>query len=178
MPTIFAGDESGNLGFAFDKGATTHFVLALIRFEDADAARRMFEEFKGQRRLTGRDLSYHDLAIHEWSEIVFDFLGTMPFRSWVLAVNKISLSNLHRAMAKTNLYAFFVSEAISQIPLEQRSKCHLVLDEFDRSGKVITEITRILKMNGIERGFKKITAKRSASEPLLQIADLVAGSLS
>ncbi len=64
MATIFAGDESGNLGFAFDRGATKHLVLALVRFEDADASRQAIEAFKVRRRLTGRDLSYHELAIH------------------------------------------------------------------------------------------------------------------
>ncbi len=80
-------------------------------------------------------------------------------------------------MSKTNLYAFFASEAISHIPFDQRDRCNLVLDEFDRSGKILVEIKRALKTRGIERGFKKITAKRPTSEPLIQIADLIAGAV-
>jgi hypothetical protein len=30
MATIFAGDESGNLGFAFEEGGTRYFVVALF----------------------------------------------------------------------------------------------------------------------------------------------------
>ena len=177
MATIIAGDESGNLGFAFNKNATTHFVIALLRFEDADPARRSIDTFKSDRRLKDRDLSFHELAIHRWSKTVFDFVASLQFEGWVLAVNKQELEDPFRAFSSTTLYSYTVSEALSFIPYEYRRNSVVILDEIDESGRILLEIGRVLKLRGIHRGFKKIVAKRSSSEPLLQVADLIAGSV-
>lgn len=177
MATIFAGDESGNLGFAFDKNATTHFVLALLRFEDADSVRQRFEIFKSERKLKHRDLSFHELAIHRWSKVVFDYVGSLPFEGWVLVIDKRILPEPYRVFPIPTLYAYAVSEAMARIPYEKRYNSVVILDEIDGSGKVLLEVGRLMKLRGIHRGFKKIVSKRSRSEPLLQIADLVAGSV-
>lgn len=176
MAAIFAGDESGNLGFAFDKNATTHFVLALVRFENGDFSRQLVERFKAERHLKHRDLSFHELAIHRWSRLVFEFVGTLQFEGWVLVVDKTILPDPHRAFPIPTLYSYIVSEALSHVPYEKRRGAVVILDEIDESGRVLLEIGRILKLRGIHRGFKKLVAKRSRNESLLQIADLVAGA--
>lgn len=88
MATIFAGAESGNLGFVFDKGDTRYDVI---------------------------------------------------------------------------------------ISFEARDKSILVLDEIDSSGQILHDIRRGLRVRGARQGFKKIVAKRSLREPLIQVSDLIAG---
>jgi hypothetical protein len=94
----------------------------------------------------------------------------------VLVVNKKELSTPYTLIKKKSLYALFVSEAVAFIPLKLRDGANLVLDEYDQSGWVLHQVRNLLKAKGLAAGFKKIVARRSSSEPLIQVADLVAGA--
>lgn len=177
MPFLFSGDESGNLNFAFSQGGTWYFIVALVGFDQPDEIRQRIEKFKHERGLVGREFSFHEITSQRLKERLLRFLATLRFTAWVLVVRKDTLAVPYRAMQRNTLYAFLVSEAIRQIPLEQRNNSNLILDEFDRSGKVLLELGRVLKAQEIVRGFKKIAAKRSSSEPLIQVADLIAGAV-
>lgn len=65
---------------------------------------------------------------------------------------------------------------IQHIPQQERQGAALILDEFDRSGKVINGLRRALRVRAIPGRFKRIVTRRSKSEPLVQVADLVAGA--
>lgn len=79
-------------------------------------------------------------------------------------------------MQALDFYVYFVTELVRLIPEVERAGASLVLDEFDRSGKVINRLRRALRMRAVSGRFKHIAARRSVSEPLIQIADLVAGA--
>ena len=104
-------------------------------------------------------------------------MSKLSFTAWTLVVDKNALTEPYSAMPKNSLYAYFLSEAIRLIPEEKRVNSTLILDEFDRSGKTLLELRRVLKRRGIVHGFKKIVAKRSTGESLIQIADLIAGAV-
>lgn len=72
---------------------------------------------------------------------------------------------------------FFVSELLRLIPEEERQGSTLILDEFDRSGKTINALRRTMRLRSLAGRFKSIVTRRSSSESLIQIADLVAGSV-
>lgn len=177
MPALFSGDESGNLGFAFLQGGTRCFVVALVGFEEPDQVREQMERFRKERGLVGREFSFHETTSQRLKERLLQFCATLSFAAWVLVVKKHALVEPYSAMPKNSLYAFFVSEAIRLVPADRRTNSSLILDEFDRSGKVLLELRRVLKRRGIARGFKKIVAKRSSSESLIQVADLIAGAV-
>lgn len=176
MATIFAGDESGNLGFAFTEGGTPIFVLALVSFNDLDLARFEVGNFKLSNKLVGSDLSFHKTTSQTLRERFFDSLNTLDMTAWVLVVRKDNLDRTLVKMPKPDLYALFLSEAIIRIPLSYRARGVLVLDAFDRAGRILLAVGRMLKAHGMNRGFKKITTRRSASEPLIQVADMIAGA--
>jgi hypothetical protein len=50
-------------------------------------------------------------------------------------------------------------------------------DEFDPRGRSLLALQRALKRRETRRGFRKMLNVRSRSEPLVQIADLVAGAI-
>lgn len=174
MATIFAGDESGSLGV--EEAATRYLVPALVRFEDPDKTRSQIESFKSQHSFGARELTFHELSNKRQSQAIFDFLVKLDFRGWILIVDKQNLPVMLKITSNQGRYVYLVIEAITRIPLAQREQSILVLDEFDQSGQVLGEIRNGLKVSGIERGFKKIIAKRSSSGPLIQIADLIAGA--
>ncbi|MBI5651998.1 MAG: DUF3800 domain-containing protein [Chloroflexi bacterium] len=176
MSMLFAGDESGNLSFAFSQGGTPYFVLALVGFEDPNQVYARVEQFRRARGLVRREFSFHEIKSQRLKERLLQFLATLPLTAWVLVVKKADLAEPYRLMPNKTLYAFFLSEAIAQIPPLYRKKRNLILDEYDSSGELFLELGRLFKTRGIERGFKKIVAKRSSSETLIQIADLIAGA--
>ena len=176
MATLFAGDESGNLSFTFSQGGTLYFVLVIAGFEEPDHIRQRMEQFRRKRGLTGREFSFHEISSLRLKERLMKFLATLPFHAWALVVKKSELDEPYRVMPKNTLYTFLLSEVIRRMPQAQRDRRNLILDEFDRSGKTLLELGHVLKTRGIKRGFKKIVAKRSSSDSLIQIADLVAGA--
>ncbi len=53
----------------------------------------------------------------------------------------------------------------------------LILDEFGSPTQVHRELRRVMSIRNIPRQFKRIQIKRSRSESLIQVADLVAGAI-
>jgi hypothetical protein len=54
---------------------------------------------------------------------------------------------------------------------------NMILDEFVSSAQLCTELRRFMTVRGIPRHFKRVIAKRSHSEGLIQIADLMTGAM-
>lgn len=74
-------------------------------------------------------------------------------------------------------YLYFVTELLRAVPDQTRSGATLILDEFGSPARVRNELRRVMAIRGIPRQFKRVQVKRSKSEPLIQIADLVAGAI-
>ena len=80
-------------------------------------------------------------------------------------------------MSGLDFYLFFVSELIRQIPDQKREGGTLILDEFGYPDQTKDELKRIMKARNISHGFRRISIRRSKSESLIQIADLIAGAI-
>lgn len=87
------------------------------------------------------------------------------------------LSDSFKIMPRLDFYVYFVTELIRLIPPEKREGATLILDEFGSAERVRTELRRIMLVRDIPRHFKRVLVKRSRSESLIQVADLVAGSI-
>jgi hypothetical protein len=178
MCLTFAGDEAGDASFAFDKGASTHFVLALIATAQPDALRQALARVRDKRGLpAGYEFKYHKLSSAALRQATFEALQAMDFAVWALTVDKTELPAYWRALDAHSFYALLATELIVQVPLAEREGATLLLDEFDPRGKALLALKRALKRRQIRRGFRKMLNVRSRSEPLVQIADLVAGSI-
>lgn len=135
----FAGDESGDVSFSFGKGASTHFVVAVIA---ADGNR------------------------------VANLLTELRLRSGLPATYEFSFHRLSSAALRNRVFA-----ALAEADVEKREGATLLMDEFGSPTKMPAELRRVLKARAISHHFKQISAKRSRSEPLIQVADVVAGAL-
>ena len=59
-PWTFAGDESGDTSFRFDRGATRHFVVAIIGTQQPEALRQALAELRQRRNLPANyEFSFH-----------------------------------------------------------------------------------------------------------------------
>ena len=175
---IFAGDESGDVSFRFDRGATSHFVIALIGTQQSERLRQALTDLRQQYSLPARyEFSFHGTTSRRLRTALFDTVARLDFRVWAVVVTKASLPHSFRVMPGRSFYVYMVTRVVESIPLDRRENATLLLDEFDRSGKTLADLKKALKLLDIHRGFKRIRSRRSHSDGLIQIADLAAGAI-
>jgi len=174
----FAGDESGDVSLRFDRGATRYFVVAIIGTLQPEVLRLGLRDLCQQRSLPVRyEFSFHRLTSAGLRVAVWNLLQGLDFRVWAIVVDKARLPDSFHVMPGQSFYVFFVTEVVRLIPEHERQGATLLLDQFDEAGRAITALKRTLTARGIHHGFKRIRARRSRSEELIQIADLVAGAI-
>jgi hypothetical protein len=175
--TTFAGDEAGHTSFNFAKGATRHFVVAFISTAQPDELRQAIVQFRQEHSLLKQyEFSFHEATGRGIREHFFAMLAQHVFNAWILVVDKPALPDWPKKMRGTDFYSFCVSELIRAIPEDRKRGAILLLDEYDSSGKTLVGLGRMMKARGVRKGFKKIVARRSHSEDLIQVADMVAGA--
>lgn len=174
-----AGDESGDVSFNFGKGASRYFVLAAIGTAEPETLRKNLADFRQRLSLpTHYEFGFNAMASsHKLRQRVFDNLAQMEFDAWAVIADKTILPDTFRIMRRLDFYLFFVTEMVQLIPPSQSEGATLILDEFGAASKIPAELRRFMKARGLPRRFGRILAKRSASESLIQIADLVAGAI-
>jgi len=175
----FAGDEAGDVSFAFTKGASRYFVVAVVATPEPDELRAVVEKVRRDSGLPQTyEFSFHALTSARLRQRVFTALGAAYFDAWALIVDKTTLPEPFRLfMSGLDVYLYFVSELIRQIPAEKRAGATLILDEFGDPYETRDGLKRVMKAREIKHGFQRISVRRSKSESLIQIADLVAGSI-
>ncbi len=174
----FAGDESGDVSFNFGKGASRYFVMAVIATENPELLRQNLADVRRELGLSpAYEFSFNDISSAQIRQRIFEVLRHADFEAWALVVDKTSLSEPFRIMRRLDFYLFCITELLQAIPTEQREKATLILDEFGGEPDLPLEFRRYMKRRNIPRHFSRVLTKRSKSEPLIQVADLVAGSV-
>lgn len=175
----FAGDESGDGSFNFEKGATRYFVVAVIGTQNPEALRDLLTQVRQKAHLQKNfDFHFNSLASAKLRNLLFENLAQADFEAWAIVVDKTTLPEPIKILVPgLNFYLYFVSELIRQIPLTKREGGTLILDEYGYPEQTRVELKRIMKIREIKHGFRRISVRRSQSEPLIQIADLVAGAI-
>lgn len=179
MITItFAGDESGDVSFNFGKGASRYFVMAVIATMKPEDLRQSLAEVRDEFGLsTSYEFSFNGISSTQIRQRVFQTLQNLEFDAWALVVDKTLLPEPFKAMRRLDFYLFCITELLQAIPSELREKSTLILDEFGGEPDLPLEFRRYMKRREIPRHFSRILTKRSKSEPLIQVADLVAGAV-
>jgi len=135
-------------------------------------------ELKRELRLPDRyEFKYHKLTSSKAKSMVFQTLSQQNFHAWAIIVDKTGLNDSFRFLTAMSFYLYFLTELIQAIPKEETNGATLILDEFSENSKISLTIRKFLKARGINAGFKRILARDSESEPLIQLADLIAGSV-
>jgi hypothetical protein len=178
LALTFAGDESGDVSFSFGKGASRYFVVAVIATADPEALRQVVADVRQSSRLPpDYEFSFHELSSAPLRQRVFEALARATFESWAVVVDKAALADSFRFMRALDFYLYFVTELIRLIPSDKRPGATLILDEFGSASQLRTGLRRAMVARNIPRQFRRVLVKRSKGEPLIQVADLVAGSL-
>ncbi len=175
---VFAGDEAGDVSFAFHKGASRYFVVAVVATAAPDGLRKLLGDLRQQSGLPADyEFSFHALSSAPLRQRVLAALQGADFVSWAVVVDKTALPEPFRVMRRLDFYLYFVTEMLRAIPADQCEGATLILDEFGSATQLRAELRRVMKARAIPRRFRRILIRRSRSESLIQVADLVAGAL-
>lgn len=175
----FAGDEAGDFSFNFEKGASRYVVITVIATSDPDSLRELLSNIRKDNRLSpSHEFGFHNTSSAQLRQRVFTALRSANFEAWALIADKTTLPEpFHLFMSGLDVYTFFVSEVVGHIPMEQRAGATLILDEMGYPEQTREELKRMFKKRNIEHGFNRISMRRSKQEALIQVADLIAGSI-
>jgi len=178
LTLTFAGDESGDVSFSFGKGASRYFVVAVIATADPESLRQLLADVRERSGLVAHyEFSFNTLSSAPLRRRTFEALAGADFEGWAVVVDKTTLPDSFKVMRRLDFYLYFVTELVKLIPSDKREGATLILDEFGSPARLRTELRRFMAVRGIPRHFKRIQVKRSKSEPLIQVADLVAGAI-
>lgn len=174
----FAGDEAGDASLKFDKGASRYFVIAVIATQEADALRSVLIQLRRSEKLPDNyEFHFNSLTSARLRERTLIALQNADFLSWALVVDKTTLPFHLRDLSGIGLYLYLVADLINRIPVEYRHKGTLILDEVGSANAALDQLKRTLKNHNIKHEFSRILFRRSRSEDLIQVADLVAGAI-
>ena len=178
LTLTFAEDESGDVSFSFEKGASRYFVVAAIGTTQPEVLRQALADLRRDAGLPAHyEFSFNALASAKLRRRVFGTLAHAGFEAWAVIADKTALPDSFKFMRRLDFYLYFVTELVQLIPAQLREGATLILDEYGAEGQLPLELRRYMKVRGIPRHFRRVLAKRSRSEPLIQIADLVAGAI-
>lgn len=124
------------------------------------------------------EFKYHRLTSQRLRNVVFEVLSREDFKVWAIIVDKFALPDYFRFMSGLDFYMYFLTELIQMIPREDQENAILILDEFGGKNNIAASIRKALKIRDLKSPFKRIVAKQSQVEPLIQVADLMAGAIS
>lgn len=174
-------DDSGDPGFKFDKGSTSHFVIALVIFDDELEAEKTAVAIKELKRKIGfrdRDEFRFFKTKNEFKKMFLETVNPFGFRVRCLVVDKSIIISEELRNNKNSFYAYFIKEVL-------KNNNDTILDakiRLDGSGDKIFRrnfITYLRKE--LNSGKKKIVLDckmiDSKENVLVQLADMVAGSI-
>lgn len=173
-------DDSGDPGFKFDKGSSTHFVIACIVFDDNLDAEETALRIKRLRRYLGwRD--DHEFKFNKASkDIRLAFLNEIKsckFRVRAIVADKSIIRSVELRRNKNKFYNYMIKEVLSK-SAGKITDGRIRLDGHeDRSYKkaAITYFRQQANPDGsIIKDMKFVNSK---NDNLIQLADMVAGSL-
>jgi hypothetical protein len=174
-------DESGDGGLKFDRGSSDLFVCAAVVFADAVSADACDEAINCLRCKLLKTACFEFHFSHCSDRIRESFLRTVSretFQYVGFAVDKRKLYGVRFTEPK-EIYRFAVGIVCEQIrPLLNNSK--IVIDKNgDRAFRLGLEKEMKLQMTNQDGScqIKKITMEASHSSNLIQLADMVCGSI-
>ena len=164
-------DESGDTGYKFDKGSSTHFTICLVIFHDtaeAEKCSKAIDQLRQDFPLPER-FEFHFGSNKQRVRMAFlDTVGKFKFN-----ISPASIDKRENPLLKKNLYAYTCQQALVAIP-SQSDRIALTVDKRGGIASHFALKRYIKKSPGLGRRFKSIKAQDSRKENLLQLADYCA----
>lgn len=174
-------DDSGDPGFKFDKGSTSHFIIAMVIFDDELEAEKTAVAIKELKRKIGFSDQSEFRFFKTNNRYKIKLLKTVAkfdFRIRCLVVDKKKVYSPQLKGNKNSFYAYFIKEVLKNNN-NTIINAKIRLDgggsrEFRKT--FLTYLRRELnsKDKKVMKNFKMLDSKRDV---LIQMADMIAGSI-
>lgn len=165
-------DESGDTGC---KGSSTqYFVISIIIFDninDMQDTQAKIEDFKRLEHL--EDELHFCKTPNDMRDKFFYFIKSCIFKSKAICVNKKELYSEYLINNPDKLYNYILKQLLDSLNTQEELK--IILDS--KGNKTLErQLKQYLKTNS-RLNVKKIRAKDSKSDVLLQLADMIASCI-
>ena len=172
-------DDSGDPGFKLDSGSSKHFVIACVIFDDsldAEEAALAIKKFR-------RDLGWQPNREFKFNKtkklIVTDLLGVVcssNFSIRAICIDKSKIRSHELKSKQDSFYNYAIKEVLAKST--QLSGATVRLDGHSGRAYKKSAITYLRReVNAKSRKIAKVKFVDSKTDNLIQLADLVAGSI-
>jgi len=173
-------DDSGDPGFRIEKGSSTHFVIAMVVFDDPLEAEKTSLAIKELRR----KLKVSDLFEFKFNKanrkFRNDFIGTIKgfkFKIRAIVVDKEIIRSTRLRNYKEDFYNHIIMQILKHSKNIKNAKLR-----FDKRGeRALRDQLRVYLSRELDNKNKKIFNDLkfvdSRQNTLIQLADIVAGSI-
>lgn len=173
-------DDSGDAGFKLDKGSSKHFVIACVIFDDnLDAEETSLKIKRFRRSLKWRD--DHEFKFNKAKKnIRLDFLSEVKdckFRIRAIVADKSVIRSPELQSNKHKFYNYMIKEVLSKSDGKIKNGSIRLDGHEDRAYKKAA--TTYFRQQANPKGsvIKDMKFVNSKSDSLVQLADMVAGSI-
>lgn len=173
-------DWSGDTGFKFSLGSSTHFVLSLVSSDNYPDLRSQLIKLRAQ---SGLPEAFEFHFIHNSKTTRTAFFATLPHLFWegaVLVVDKRELPNDFSKMSTSAFCGFFLGHLLARAPLHWIEVKRLLIDEKHKNSPLVRGMRMAASPVLLARGLKRTPKVRGEPAHLwdgIQIADMLAGAL-
>lgn len=151
---------------------------AFIATQQPDTLREVLADLRQELGFREtHEFKFHKMTSAEIRNRVFSTLARADFEAWGLIVDKTRLPKIFETTENIEIYTHFITELLGIIPAELQRDATLILDEFGSTPDLRTELRRTMIKRHMPRLFKRVIVRSSHRESLIQVADLVAGSI-
>jgi hypothetical protein len=173
-------DESGDLGFKQQKGSSAYFTIALVVFDRVEAARscqRALEELQQSLDMPAHyEFHFHDDS-HQRRLAFLSVAAKQDFYCYTFTLDKFSprLSGPGFRF-RNSAYKWVCRTALENARTELKGATVVIDGSGERQFRreMVTYLRKKINQKG-QRQIVRIKIGRSHSDPLLQLADYVAG---
>lgn len=135
-------DWSGDLGFKFGRGSTTHLVIVVVSIADYGGFRKFMADLRTERGLY-KAYEFHHAHIPKTERAAFfDALPRAGFKAWVLVVDKRRLPENFKRRDQYDLLGEFIAVLADQLPAEAVENALVLIDAHTTT----TELTRSIRV--------------------------------
>jgi hypothetical protein len=173
-------DDSGDAGFKLDRGSSKHFVIACVVFDDnLDAEETALKIKRLRRALKWRD--DHEFKFNKTNkQIRLAFLNevkTCNFRIRGIVADKSVIRSSELRRSKTKFYNYMIKEVLSKSVGSIKNGSIRLDGHEDRAYKKAATTYFRQQANPNGAVIKDLRFVNSKSDNLIQLADMVAGSI-
>ncbi|MGB3009164.1 MAG: DUF3800 domain-containing protein [Candidatus Saccharimonadales bacterium] len=172
-------DDSGDPGFKLGQGSSSHFVMACVIFDDPLDAEEVALAIKKYRRAIGwsdhREFKFNKTNKKYVKELL-GIVSKLNFRVRAICIDKSVIRSHELKNKQDSFYNYAIKEVLSKTTTLEDADIRLDGHsgrEYKKSA--ITYLRR--EVNSRSSKIKKVRFVDSGTNTLIQLADLVAGSI-